>query len=152
MTSATTTAQTTPPAANAKPGAPAAPQKGLLGALNKPKKVKEFTKKEQVDMFRGLGSMLRAQINTADALKYYSQGLPNKAMVDALTRIREDINSGINVHEAFRRTGRFSETIIGLIQAGSDAGQLHHAFVSLAARLKSELGFQKQIKKATVTP
>lgn len=152
MTSATTTAQTTPPAANAKPGAPAAPQKGLAAALNKPKKIKEFSKKEQVDMFRGLGSMLRAQINTADALKYYSQGLPNKAMVDAMTRIREDIISGINVHEAFRRTGRFSETIIGLIQAGSDAGQLHHAFVSLAERLKSELGFQKQIKKATITP
>ena len=126
--------------------------KGLLAACNQPKKINEFSKKEQVDLFRGLGSMLRAQINTADALKYYSHGLPNKAIVDALTRAREDINSGINVHEAFRRTGRFSETIIGLIQAGSDAGQLHHAFQSLAARLKSELHFTKQLKKATITP
>ncbi len=133
------------------PAKPAAP-KGILAALNKPGKVREFSKKEQVDLFRGLGSMLRAQINTADALKYYSHGLPNKSIVDAMTRIREDINAGMNVHEAFRRTGRFSETIIGLIQAGSDAGQLHHAFQSLAARLKSELFFQKQIKKATVTP
>lgn len=123
-----------------------------MAALNKPKKVKEFSKKELVDLFRGLGSMLRAQINTADALKYYSQGLPNKVMVDALIRIREDINTGMNVHEAFRRTGRFSETIVGLVQAGSDAGQLHHAFQSLAARLKSELFFQKQLKKATITP
>jgi type II secretory pathway component PulF len=73
-------------------------------------------------------------------------------MVDALTRIREDINAGMNVHEAFRRTGRFSETIVGLVQAGSDAGQLHYAFQSLAARLKSELFFQKQLKKATITP
>lgn len=96
--------------------------------------------------------MLRAQINTADALKYYGHGLPNKAISDALAHIREDINMGMNVHEAFRRTGRFSETIIGLIQAGSDAGQLHHAFQSLAARLKSELFFTKQIKKATITP
>ena len=96
--------------------------------------------------------MLRAQINTADALKYYSQGLPNKPMVDAMTQIREHIGQGMNVHEAFRRTGCFSDTIIGLIQAGSDAGQLHHAFQSLAERLKSELGFQKQLKKATITP
>ncbi len=103
-------------------------------------------------MFRGLGSMLRAQINTSDALKYYSHGLPNKPMVDALARIREDINSGINVHEAFRRSGRFSETVVGLIQAGSDAGQLHHAFQSLAERLKTELYFSKQLKKATITP
>lgn len=126
--------------------------KGLLASLNQPKKPKEFKKRELVDLFRGLGSMLRAQINTSDALKYYSHGLPNKGMVEALMRIRDDINSGINVHEAFRRTGRFSETIIGLIQAGSDAGQLHYAFKSLAERLKSELHFQKQIKKATITP
>jgi len=150
MTSATTTA-----AAAAKPGSPAtaaAAPKGLLASLNKPGKVREFSKKELVDMFRGISSMLRAQINTADALKYYSHGLPNKAMVDALMRVRDDITAGINVHEAFRRTGRFSETIIGLIQAGSDAGQLHYAFKSLAERLKTELHFQKQLKKATITP
>lgn len=136
---------------NASAAAKPAP-KGLLASLNQPKKPREFSKKELVDMFRGLGSMLRAQINTADALKYYSHGLPNKSMVDTLMRIRDDINAGINVHEAFRRTGRFNETIIGLIQAGSDAGQLNHAFKSLAERLKSELYFQKQLKKATITP
>lgn len=152
MTSATTTANPSSSApAAAKGGTPIAP-KGLMALLNQPKKVKEFSKKELVDLFRGLGSMLRAQINTADALKYYGQGLPNKVMVDALIRIREDINAGMNVHEAFRRTGRFSETIVGLVQAGSDAGQLHYAFQSLADRLKSELFFQKQLKKATITP
>lgn len=103
-------------------------------------------------MFRGLGSMLRAQINTADALKYYAQGLPDKSMVDTLDAVREDINAGINIHEAFRRTQRFNDTIIGLIQAGSDAGQLHQAFRSLALRITSELKFQKAIKKATVMP
>ena len=87
--------------------------------FNGPKKTKEFKKKEQVDMFRGLGSMLRAQINTADALKYYGQGLPNKSMVDCLASVRENINTGMNVHEAFRRTKRFNETIIG-----SDTGRL----------------------------
>jgi type II secretory pathway component PulF len=148
MTSAAATAKT---ASNPAAGAQA-PPKGLLASLNQPKKVKEFKKKELVDLFRGLASMLRAQINTSDALKYYAHGLPNKGMVDALTKIREDIATGINVHEAFRRSGRFSETIIGLIQAGSDAGQLHHAFKSLADRLKTELYFQKQLKKATITP
>ena len=152
MTSATTTAK---PAAvrTGKPALTATEAKGLLASLNnRPEKIREFKKKELVDMFRGVGSMLRAQINTADALKYYCHGLPNKVMVDALTRIREDINAGVNVHEAFRKTGRFSDTIVGLIQAGSDAGQLHYAFQSLADRLKSELYFQKQLKKATITP
>lgn len=142
--------------ATAQPAAKAANQKekpkSLLESLTSSKKPKEFKKKELVDMFRGLGSMMRAQINTADALKYYSHGLPNKGIVDCLGQIREDINNGINVHEAFRRTGRFSDTIVGLIQAGSDAGQLHHAFQSLADRLKTEIYFEKRLKKATVTP
>jgi type II secretory pathway component PulF len=132
---------------------------GMKAAMEKPSakaikqaKVKPFSKKVLVDLFRGLGSMLRAQINTADALKYYSNDLPDKALADTLLQIREDIAKGMNVHEAFRRTGRFNDTIVGLIQAGSDAGQLHHAFNSLAARLKSELHFSKQLKKATVTP
>ncbi|KAB2640426.1 MAG: hypothetical protein DVB25_03965, partial [Verrucomicrobia bacterium] len=127
-------------------------KKSLVASLNQPKKIKPFSKKILVDLFRGLGSMLRAQINTADALKYYSYGLPNKTLVEALLRIREDIGNGMNVHEAFRRTGRFSDTVVGLIQAGSDAGQLHQAFGSLAVRLKSELHFSKQLKKATITP
>lgn len=144
MTSASTTATSVPAAAVSKKQAPAAAENTV--------KIKEFPKKQLVDLFRGLGSMLRAQINTADAIKYYAQGLPNKAMVDSLTQIREDIAAGINVHEAFRRSKRFNETIIGLIQAGSDSGQLHHAFQSLASRLKSDLFFTKQIKKATITP
>jgi type II secretory pathway component PulF len=131
-------------------GSQAPAKKG--GSLFNSGKPKEFKKKELVQMFRGVSSMLRAQINTADALKYYAQGLDNKQMAEALLRIREDINAGINIHEAFRRTGRFSDMIVGLIQAGSDAGQLHEAFRSLAQRLTNELHFIKAIRKATVMP
>jgi type II secretory pathway component PulF len=136
-------------------GAPAiAPPKSgsLLAALNKPGKTRHFSKKVMVDIFRGLGSMLKAQINTADAIKYYTLGLPNKPVVDALMKVREDIIAGMNIHEAFRRTGRFNDTIIGLIQAGSDSGQLHYAFQALSERLKSELMFSKKIKKAVAMP
>ncbi|MFT4176438.1 MAG: type II secretion system F family protein [Luteolibacter sp.] len=137
-----------------KPGgrtAGPAAKPSLFASFTQPK-VKEFNKKQLIHIFRGLHSMLRAQINTADALKYYSHGLPDKTIVDTMLKIREDINAGINVHEAFRRSGRFSDTIVGLIQAGSDAGQLHEAFRSLADRLTSELKFNKKLKKATITP
>jgi type II secretory pathway component PulF len=142
------------PKTNAPAAAPKVQAKGKAAPKGqaKPAKGKLLTKKELVALFRGLGSMLRAQINTADALKYYAHGLPDKALVEMLTRIGADINAGINIHEAFRRTGRFSDTIIGLIQAGSDAGQLHEAFRSLASRLTSELHFEKQIRKSTVMP
>ncbi|MCH7227153.1 type II secretion system F family protein [Haloferula sp. A504] len=152
MTSATATAKT--PATPAKPKA-APKKKGGQIEINFGRKggqPKQFSKKELIGVFRGLSSMLRAQINTADAIKYYSQGLPNKVMADALKQIREDIGAGVSVHEAFRRTGRFSEMVVGLIQAGADAGQLHQAFSSLAARFTSELHFNKALRKATTMP
>lgn len=96
--------------------------------------------------------MLRAQINTADALKYYANGLQNKSMANTLLKIRDDIASGINIHEAFRRSGRFNDMTIGLIQAGSDAGQLHEAIKALALRFTNEMRFNKALKKATLTP
>ncbi|MES2983412.1 MAG: type II secretion system F family protein [Verrucomicrobiota bacterium] len=137
---------------NKKPTDKLAATSAKKDVFGKPVKPKEFSKKDLVGIFRGLGSMLRAQINTSDALKYYAQGLTDKNIVDTLEAIREDIGAGMNVHEAFRRTQRFDDTIIGLIQAGSDAGQLHEAFRALATRLTSEMKFKKALKKATVQP
>lgn len=115
-------------------------------------KIQRFKKKDLIHLFRGLASMLKAQINTSDALKYYGQGLPNKAMASTLEQIRFDTESGMSIHEAFRRTERFDDMTIGLIQAGGDSGQLNRAFRELADRLKADLYFRKQIRKAVLLP
>ena len=138
------------PAAKPTPGGQPAAQSSF--SFLKASQNKEFHKKTLINLFRGISSMLRAQINTADALKYYAQGLTDKVMADTLNKIRDDVNSGVSIHESFRRTGRFSDMVVGLIQAGSDAGQLHEAFRSLASRFTSELHFQKAIRKATLMP
>ncbi|MBB5352354.1 type II secretory pathway component PulF [Haloferula luteola] len=152
MTNGKTSSPTPLPAT----GAAAKPKKKSLFSteitLSKEAKIKPLSKKDLMGVFRGLSSMLRAQINTADALKYYAQGLPDKVISGTLMQIREDITAGVSVHEAFRRTGRFTDMVIGLIQAGSDAGQLNQAFSSLAARFASELHFSKAIRKATMMP
>ena len=128
----------------------------LVGAkpapVRKEAKKTTFKKKEMIHLFRGLSSMLRAQINTSDAIKYYSHGLPNKALAAALEQIRKDTDAGMSIHEAFRKTGKFDDMTVGLIQAGSDSGQLHRAFGELAARLKSEMHFIKAIRKAVLMP
>ena len=120
--------------------------------MKKEAKKSLFKKKELVHMFRGLASMLRAQINTSDALKYYSQGLPNKILAEALMKVQKDTDAGMSIHEAFRKTGKFDDMTVGLIQAGSDSGQLHRAFGELAARLKSEMHFRAAIRKAVLMP
>ncbi|HAO96799.1 MAG: hypothetical protein CMP26_03885 [Roseibacillus sp.] len=121
-------------------------------SAKKETKVQRFKKKDLIHLFRGLSSMLKAQINTSDALKYYGQGLPNKVLAATLEQIRLDTESGMSIHEAFRKTNRFDDMTIGLIQAGGDSGQLNRAFRELADRLKAELYFKKQIRKAVLLP
>ncbi len=109
-------------------------------------------KKDQLQLFRGIGSMLKAQINTADAVRFYAQGLPNKVLSNDLMRVNREITAGVSIHEAFRKTGRFTEMTLGLIQAGSDSGRLDKAFAALAKRMKSDLMFESAIRKATIMP
>lgn len=115
-------------------------------------KTKLFKKKELVQMFRSLASMLKAQINTSDALKYYAHGHPNKELVTALTQIHDDLNKGIPIHIAFKNSKRFDDMTIGLIQAGGDAGQLDTAFSELGKRIRTEMMFRKKLKKMIMMP
>ncbi|NNC88142.1 MAG: hypothetical protein HKN82_06740 [Akkermansiaceae bacterium] len=152
MSDTTATASPPPMSASQERAKTAVDRKAAKKAAQKPKKKAHFKKKELVHMFRGLASMLRAQINTSDALKYYSMGLPNKVLADTLHKIRLDTDAGISIHEAFKRTKRFDDMTVGLIQAGSDSGQLHRAFSELSTRIKSDLHFKKQVKKAVLMP
>lgn len=113
---------------------------------------KLLTKKQQLQLFRGIGAMLKAQINTGDAIKFYANGLPDKVLAKDLGKVNRDITAGISIHEAFRKSGRFNDMTIGLIQAGSDSGKLDEAFNSLARRIKVDLMFSAAIKKATIMP
>lgn len=116
---------------------------------NKPK---TFKTKELIQFYRGVASMLKAQINTADALKYYADGLPDKGMADSLMGIRNDIHAGISVYEAFKKSARFDDMTLGLVKAGMDSGKLDSAFTDLAARAQTEAFFRKQIRKIVLIP
>lgn len=145
-------APATKAAATRRKGKPAAkPAAKPLFSLGE-KGPKPLKKKEQLQLFRGVGSMLKAQINTADAMRFYAQGLPNKVLSNDLMKVNKEITAGVSIHEAFRKTGRFTDMTLGLIQAGSDAGRLDRAFEALAKRIKSDMSFEAAIKKATIMP
>lgn len=153
------------PAAGTGTGAPSAPVSrvvdmkastkldGATKIKTKAKTAKKpFPVKDLIKFYRGMASMLRAQINTSDALKYYAQGLPNKDLADTLLKIQEYVTAGMTVHESFRRSDRFDSMTIGLIHAGEDSGQLQQAFKSLADRMKSDAHFRSKVRKAVTVP
>jgi type II secretory pathway component PulF len=108
--------------------------------------------KDAIKLFRGLASMLRANISTADALLYYAQGLPDPALQGSLISIRNRLEAGLPVHIAFAKERKFDATIITMIEAGADAGQLHEAFSSMARKLKVEMMFASKLRNALMVP
>lgn len=134
----------------AKPSTRLSGAKASKGA--RPASKKPFPVKDLIKFYRGMASMLRAQINTGDALKYYAHGLPNKDLAETLMKIQADIAAGMTVHDAFRKSDRFDSMTVGLLHAGSDSGQLHQAFRALADRMKSDAHFRAKVKKAVAVP
>jgi type II secretory pathway component PulF len=126
--------------------------KPLTGAAAVKRSKKGIPKKELIKMFRGLASMLKANISTADALLYYAQGLPDPQLQTALFNIRERLEAGLPVHIAFAKEGKFDATILTIIEAGADSGQLHQAFAALAHRIKIALAFASKLRSALIVP
>ncbi len=126
--------------------------KKVTSATKKHKSNKSVPRKELIKLFRGLASMLKANISTSDALLYYSQGLPDPEFQSMLMNIRNRLESGMPVHIAFAKEQKFDGTIITIIEAGADAGQLGEAFSSLARRIKIELMFASKLRSALLVP
>lgn len=135
---------------------PGKPKSGLNKEIQIPflssKGPKVFKTKESIQFYRGIASMIKAQINTADALKYYADGLTDKSMADSLMEIRNEIHAGVSVYEAFRKSKRFDDMTLGLIKAGMDSGKLDSAFTDLAIRAQTHMFFKKQIRKIVLIP
>ncbi len=112
----------------------------------------KFPAKELVKFCRGMGSMLKAKINTSDALAYYADGHPNAMIRSTLLGVRKEINTGVPAFIAFQNSKKFDEKFISLIRAGSDSGRLQSAFESISKRLKKEMEFKAKMRKATLLP
>ncbi|MDF1823946.1 MAG: type II secretion system F family protein [Verrucomicrobiales bacterium] len=124
-------------------------KKALFSSSEKKSK---FPTKELIKLSRGMGSMLRANINTADAIKYYSSGHPSVVVRKTLATVREQIETGLPAYAAFEKTEKFDDKFISLVRAGCDSGQLSKAFESIAKTLKKEAEFKSKMRKATLMP
>lgn len=124
-------------------------EKALFG---KSQKTTKFPVKELIKFSKGMASMLKANINTSDAIKYYMAGHPSPLVRATLATAREQIEEGVPAATAFKKTGKFDDKFISLVRAGSDSGQLDKAFDSIAKTLKKEAEFKAKMRKATMMP
>ncbi len=125
---------------------------GKKPLFSKSERNSKYPAKELIKLCRSMSSMLRANINTADALKYYSNGHPSPFVRATLKTVRDYIETGQPAYAAFAKSGRFDDKFVSLVRAGTDAGQIDQAFESIASRLKKEAEFKSKMRKATVMP
>ncbi len=128
----------------------AAPKKAPL--FSSSRGPQRYPLKELIKLCRGMASMLKANINTSDAIKYYMTGHPNPFVRETLLKVRGYLETGLPVYTAFAKTKKFDHKFISLIRAGADTGQLDGAFHSIAHRLKKEAEFKAKMRKATLLP
>lgn len=129
-----------------------ASSKDIAARKSPSKKPGLMPQRELIRFCRGMASMLKARITASDALKYYAQDHPDESVRKALESARSSIEAGVPLHAALAKTGRFEDKLIGLIQAGSNSGQLHRAFSSVAERMRKEQAFRGKVRKATLLP
>jgi type II secretory pathway component PulF len=122
---------------------------GLFSGVAKRSK---FPRKELIKLCRGMASMLKAQINTSDALKYYAHGHPSPDIRKTLTDVKAMVDAGAPTYIAFEKTNKFDDKFISLVRAGTDSGNIHKAFESISHRLARESEFRSKMKKATILP
>lgn len=132
--------------------APGGAGEGKKPLFSKSDRNAKYPPKELIKLCRAMASMLRANINTADALKYYSNGHPSPFVRATLKTVRDQIEMGQPAYAAFAKSGKFDDKFISLVRAGTDAGQIDQAFESIAHRLKKEAEFKSKMRKATVMP
>lgn len=125
---------------------------GKKPLFSKSERNSKYPAKELIKLCRSMSSMLRANINTADALKYYSNGHPSPFVRATLKTVRDHIETGQPAYAAFAKSGKFDDKFVSLVRAGTDAGQIDQAFESIANRLKKEAEFKSKMRKATVMP
>lgn len=128
--------------AEAKPAAGAAPIRSTrIGAA------------ERIVLLQEFATLLSAGVPIAEAAPSMAQAYAATALGAPMARLRQALQSGRPVAEAFRAAGLgLPEHAHSLIEAGEAAGRLGPALQSAAQQLEYDHGVQQQMRSALVYP
>ncbi len=124
----------------------------FLKGLNIFKK-KIATIKELSLFARQLATLLEAGISFIQAMDILAKQTENKRFQEVLTTVKNDIEAGMAVEEAFRKHPEvFSELFTNMVAAGEKSGNLPEILNRLAKYLESEARIKAKVKSAMTYP
>jgi type IV pilus assembly protein PilC len=126
-------------------------KKSLLGKLSfggsgvKDKDIVIFT--------RQFATMIDAGLPLVQALDILSTQVESKALSNALTQVKGDVESGATYADALKKHTRiFSELYVNMVAAGEAGGILDTILNRLAAYIEKAMKLKKKVKGAMVYP
>jgi len=110
-------------------------------------------RRELIDFFNGMASLLAAGISIADSLK----AMVEEVESEALAHILEDLDVNVQIGNALSETMRkypkvFSDQVCNLVNAGEHSGNLVTTFKDLAAHTEWVERIVADVKQASIYP
>lgn len=120
----------------------------------KPKQIRaKVSRKELVDFFNGLSTLLGAGIAIADGLNVIIQETEREEFRNVITNIKLNVESGISLGEAMQAHGNIFEVEIrNLIKAGEYSGNMVAACRDISDHLEWVDQLVGDVKQATMYP
>ena len=124
-------------------------------SLHKKKKVREkkITQGDITVFTRQLATMMKAGLPVMQAFDIVAKGHSNAAMTRLLMEVRNDIEQGTSMANAFRKHPKyFDDFYCNLVDAGEAGGVLESLLDKLAVYKEKTLAIKKKIKSALTYP
>jgi type IV pilus assembly protein PilC len=104
-------------------------------------------------MTRQLSALLRAGVPLLQALEMLSRSLNAVALMEVVQAVRDDVASGMALHEALaRHPSHFSGLYTSMVQAGEAAGILDTMVERLAHTLEKNEALRSRVRSALMYP
>lgn len=118
----------------------------------KPKKVK-VPRRELIDFFNGLSTLLHAGVPAVDAFKAMIEETENESFKHVLEDIEVSVQAGNSIYDAIsKHTEVFSEQICNLVHAGEFSGNLAITFEDISSHLEWVDRLMADVKQASIYP
>lgn len=100
----------------------------------------ELTRKISLSRFaHHLGLLLEAGIGIFDALSAVEKVVGNLVISKAIKEVRDNVEAGLTLTEALRRTGEFPPTVLRMISIGESTGTLGEALAKVSQYYDKEV-------------
>ncbi len=111
------------------------------------------SRRELIDFFNGMATLLAAGVNIADALKAMIEETVNESFKYILEDIEVSVQSGISIYEAMSKHANvFTDQACNIVHAGEYGGNLATTFNDLSHHLEWVDQLMADVKQASIYP